>query len=113
MAPVFTLRLPPRRRARWKTWLALTVLVVALSALAAPPLGAAYSCAAGEGRVYECRGPVRIPRKKPRTEAQEKGRVGVTPFVLLVLALVGTLAVPIGFDRATRREEVQPDRMLR
>jgi len=112
VTPFFSLRLPPRRQARWKAWLALTALVVALSALAAPPPGAAYSCSAGEGRIYDCRRPVKVP-KKPRTEAQETGRIGVTPLVLFLAALVGTLALPIGFDRASRRDEARPDRMLR
>jgi hypothetical protein len=120
MPPVFSLRLPPlRRRAPGKTLLALTVLVVALLALAAPPPGAAYSCSAGEGRmlanrVDDCRAPVKAPRKKKgTTEAKEAGRVGATPLILLLLALGGTLALPIGFDRMSRREGYKPDGFLR
>jgi hypothetical protein len=119
MPPVFSLRLPPlRRRAPGKTLLALMVLV-ALLALAAPPRGAAYSCSAGEGRmlanrVDDCRAPVKAPRKKKgTTEAKEAGRVGATPLILLLLALGGTLALPIGFDRMSRREGYKPDGFLR
>jgi hypothetical protein len=121
MAPVFPLRLPPQRRsARGRNaLLALAVLVIALSALAAPPPGAAYSCSAGEGRVpsnlvYDCRGPVKAPKKKSRNaKAEEAGRIGATPLILLLLALGGTLALPIGFDRMSRREGYEPDQFLR
>jgi hypothetical protein len=72
----------------------LAVLVIALAALAAPPPGAAYSCAAGEGRVPpgnridDCRKPVEAPKKKSRTaKAEEAGRIGVTPLILLLVAL--------------------------
>ena len=118
MAPVFSLRLPPLRRpVRGKAVLALTVFVIALSALAAPPPGAAYSCRAGEGRtpanrIDDCRGPVRAPKQK-QTQAEKDGRIGATSLLLLLLALGGTLAVPIGFDRMTRKEELEPDRLLR
>jgi hypothetical protein len=119
MAPVFPLRLPPlRRRARGKALLALTVFVIALSALAAPPPGAAYSCTAGEGRVPQnrvddCRAPVKAPKKDRTTKAKEAGRIGVTPLILLLLALGGTLALPIGFDRMARREGFDPLDFLR
>jgi hypothetical protein len=119
MAPVSPLRLPPlRRRAPGKALLALTVLVIALSALAAPPPGAAYSCAAGEGRTptalfYDCRRPVKVPKKSRRAKAEEAGRIGVTPLILLLVALGGTLALPIGFDRMSRREGYEPDQFLR
>jgi hypothetical protein len=119
MAPVFPLRLPPlRRRAPGKALLALTVLVIALLALAAPPPGAAYSCTAGEGRTpttlfYDCRGPVKAPKKNRNAKAEEAGRIGVTPLILLLLALGGTLALPIGFDRMSRREGYEPDQFLR
>jgi hypothetical protein len=120
MAPVFPLRLPPPRRpARGRNaLLALAVLVIALSALAAPPSGAAYSCTAGEGRVpttlvYDCRGPVKAPKKSRNAKAEEAGRIGVTPLILLLLALGGTLALPIGFDRMSRREGYEPDEFLR
>jgi len=119
MAPLFSLRLPPLRRpARGKALLALTVLVLALSALAAPPHGAAYSCTAGEGRVpanriEDCRRPLKPAKRERTATAREAGRIGVTPLVLLVLALVGTLAVPIGFDRMTRKETPEGDRLLR
>src|SRR5918911_1347993 len=116
MSPVFTLRSPPlRRSARGaKALFALTVLVIALSALAAPPPGAAYSCSAGEGRVpsnlvYDCRGPVKAPKKGRNAKAEEAGRIGATPLILLLLALGGTLALPIGFDRMSRREGYEPD----
>ena len=120
MAPVFFLRLPPlRRRAHGKALVALTVFVIALSALAAPPPGAAYSCSAGEGRTpanrsYDCRGPVKAPKKKKRdSKAEEAGRIGATPLILLLLALGGTLALPIGFDRMSRRDGYRPDGFLR
>jgi hypothetical protein len=119
MAPVFPLRSPPlRRSALGKAALALAVLVVALLALAAPPRGAAYSCAAGDGRnaanrVYDCRGPVKAPQKKRQTKAKEAGRIGITPLILLLLALGGTLALPIGFDRMSRRDGYRPDGFLR
>jgi hypothetical protein len=119
MASVFFLRLPPlRRRAHGKALVALAVFVIALSALAAPPPGAAYSCSAGEGRtpaslVYDCRGPVKTPKKEHTTEAKEAGRIGVTPLILLLLALGGTLALPIGFDRMSRRDGYGPDGFLR
>jgi hypothetical protein len=119
MAPVTPLRLPPlRRRALGKALLALTVLVIALSALAAPPSGAAYSCSAGEGRVppnvvYDCRKPVKAPEKSRRATAEEAGRIGATSLILLLLALGGTLALPIGFDRMSRREGYEPDQFLR
>jgi hypothetical protein len=121
MAPVTPLRSPPlRRTARGgMALLALTVLVIALSALAAPPPGAAYSCAAGEGRVPvgnridDCRKPVKAPKKSRRAKAEEAGRIGVTPLILLLVALGGTLALPIGFDRMSRREGYEPDQFLR
>jgi hypothetical protein len=119
MAPVSLLRSPPlRRRALGKALVALIAFVIALSALAAPPPGAAYSCSAGEGRnsanrVDDCRRPVREPKESRRMKAEKQGRMGVTPLILLVLALVGTLALPIGFDRMTRKEEHEPDRLLR
>ena len=120
MAPVFSLRLPPLRRSarRVKALFALTVLVIALLALAAPPPGAAYSCTAGEGRpaknrVYDCRGPVKPPKKSRRAKAEEAGRIGATPLILLLLALGGTLALPIGFDRMSRREGYEHDQFLR
>jgi len=120
MAPVFPSRLPPlRRRAPGKALLALTVLVVALSALAAAPPGSAYSCAAGRARVPQnrlddCRGPVKAPKKRSRTaQAEEAGRIGATPLILLLLALGGTLALPIGFDRMSRRDGYESDQFLR
>jgi hypothetical protein len=120
MASVFPSRLPPlRRRAPGKALLALTVLVIALSALAAPPLGAAYSCTAGEGRVPQsrvddCRAPVHAPKKRSRTAtAEEAGRIGATPLILLLLALGGTLALPIGFDRMARRDGDETNQFLR
>jgi hypothetical protein len=120
MAPVSSLRLPPlRRRAHGTALLALTAFVIALSALAAPPPGAAYSCSAGEGRtpqnrVDDCRGPVKAPKRKERmTQAKEAGRVGATPLILLLLALGGTLALPIGFDRMARRDGYDPHDFLR
>ena len=119
MAPVTPLRLPPlRRRALGQALLALTVLVIVLSALAAPPPGAAYSCATGEGRVPatridDCRKPVDAPKKSRREKAAEAGRIGVTPLILLLLALGGTLALPIGFDRMSRRDGYEPDQFLR
>jgi hypothetical protein len=120
MAPVTPLRLPPLRRpARGVNALfALTVLVIALLALAAPPPGAAYSCSAGEGRtpkdrVDDCRAPVKPPNKSRRAKAEEAGRIGATPLILLLLALGGTLALPIGFDRMSRREGYEPDQFLR
>jgi hypothetical protein len=120
MAPVFCLRLPPlRRRAHGKALVALTALVIALWALAIAPSGAAYSCSAGDGpvpanRVYDCRGPVKAPKKKDRiTKAEEAGRIGATPLILLLLALGGTLALPIGFDRMARRDGFDPHAFLR
>ena len=119
MAPVFPLRLPPLRRpARGKTLLALIVFVIALSALAAPPPGAAYSCSAGEGRspsnrIEDCRLPVKAP-KHYRANAHATGKIGITPLVLLVLALGGTLLMPVGFDRIARpSEDLHTDRLLR
>ncbi len=119
MAPVYPLRSPPlRRRAHGIALLALTVLLIALTALAAPPPGAAYSCAAGQGRtpanrVEDCRGPVKAPKHR-RPSARETGKIGITPFVLLVLALGGTLLVPIGFDRIRRpSDDLHTDRLLR
>ncbi len=118
MASVSLLRSPPlRRRALGKALLALTV-AVALSALAAPPPGAAYSCTAGEGRLSanrldDCRGPVKVPKEERNAEAREAGRVGITPLLLLVLALAGTLAVPVGFERTRRKDDSQGDRLLR
>ena len=119
MAPVFPSRLPPlRRRAPGKALLALTVLVIALSALAAPPSGVAYSCATGEGRaprnrLDDCRGPIKEPKKSRTAKAEEAGRIGATPLILLLLALGGTLALPIGFDRMSRREGYERDQFLR
>jgi hypothetical protein len=120
MAPLFPSRLPPlRRRAPGKALLALTVLVIALSALAAPPSGAAYSCATGEGRMPrnrldDCRGPIKASKKKRRNAAaEEAGRIGATPLILLLLALGGTLALPIGFDRMSRRDGYERDQFLR
>jgi hypothetical protein len=119
MALVSLLRSPPLRRpAHGKALLALAVLVVAFSALAAPPPGGAYSCAAGEGRapqnrVDDCRGPIKPPKKKHTTEAKEAGRIGATPLVLLLLALGGTLALPIGFDRMARKDGFEPHDFLR
>jgi hypothetical protein len=119
MTPLVPSRLPPLRR--WvpgKALLALTVLAIALWALAAPPPGAAYSCSAGDGRtpqnrVYDCRGPVKAPKKERMTEAKEAGRIGVTPLILLLLALAGTLALPIGSDRVARKEGIEPNDFLR
>jgi|SRR5215210_7145899 len=120
MAPVSPLRLPPHRRpARGRNALvAVVVLVIALSALAAPPPGAAYPCSAGEGRVpsnlvHDCRRPVKAPKKSRTAKAEEAGRIGATPLILLLLALGGTLALPIGFDRISRREGYEPDQFLR
>jgi hypothetical protein len=119
MASVSSSRLPPLRRSALGTAvLALAVLVVALVTLAAPPPGAAYSCSAGAGRnaanrVYDCRGPVKAPPKKRQTKAKEAGRIGITPLILLLLALGGTLALPIGFDRMSRRDGYKPDGFLR
>lgn len=119
MATVYPSRLPPLRRwASGKALLALTVFVIALSALAAPPPGAAYSCSAGEGRtpanrIEDCRRPLKPAKKERLAEARDAGRLGVTPLVLLVLALAGTLAVPIGFDRMTRKDDREGDRLLR
>jgi hypothetical protein len=119
MAQVSPSRLPPlRRRTRGKALLAFTVLVIALSALAAPPPGAAYSCSVGEGRsasnrLEDCRGPVKTGKHR-RPSAHETGKIGVTPLLLLVLALGGTLLVPIGFDRVTRSgDDLHTDRLLR
>jgi hypothetical protein len=119
MASVFPLRLPPLRRpARGSALVALTVFVIALSALAAPPPGAAYSCSAGEGwtpanRLEDCRRPVKAPKHR-RPSAQETGKIGIAPLALLVLALGGTLLLPIGFDRIKRpSEDLHTDRLLR
>ena len=119
MTPLVPSRLPPLRRwAPGKALLALTVLVIVLSTLVAAPTGSAYSCAAGDGRtpqnrVYDCRGPVKAPKKERMTEAKEAGRIGVTPLILLLLALAGTLALPIGSDRVARKEGVEPNDFLR
>jgi hypothetical protein len=119
MTPLFSLRLPPLRRpVRGKAVLALIVFVIALLALAAPPPGAAYSCTAGEGRmpanrVDDCRGPVKVEKRPKQTQAAKDGRIGATSLLLLLLALGGTLAVPVGFDRMTRKGELEPDRLLR
>jgi hypothetical protein len=120
MAPVSPLRSPPLRRlAPGKALLLLALLVLACSALAAPQPGAAYSCSAGEGRapqnrVDDCRQPVKPTKKKERvTKAKEAGRIGVTPLLLLLLALGGTLALPIGFDRMARRDGIEPHDFLR
>ena len=119
MASVSPLRSPPLRRlAHGRALVALTVLALALSALAAPPPGAAYSCTAGEGRtpangIYECRGPVRAPKEERNAKAKEAGRIGAMPLILLLLALAGTLALPIGFDRVSRRDGYKPDGFLR
>ena len=119
MASVTSSREPPlRRRTRGKALLAVVFLVVCLSALAAPPPGAAYSCSAGEGRIRQnriddCRGPVKA-NGHHRPSAHETGRIGVTPLILLVFALGGTLLVPIGFDRVTRwGDDLHADRLLR
>jgi hypothetical protein len=119
MAPVDPSRLPPlRRRAPGKALLALTVLVIAVSALVAPSPGAAYPCAAGKGRVPQnrvddCRGPVKPPKKSRTAEVEEAGRIGATPLILLLLALGGTLALPVGFDRMARHDGYEPDDFLR
>jgi hypothetical protein len=119
MTPLDPSRLPPLRRwAPGKALLALTVLVIALTALASPPNGAAYSCSAGDGRtpqnrVYDCRGPVKPAKKERMTKAKEAGRIGATPLILLLLALGGTLALPIGFDRMSRKDGFGPDDFLR
>jgi hypothetical protein len=118
MAPVSPLRLPPLRRSARGGIVVLVITVFALLALAAPPPGAAYSCAAGEGRtpanrIDDCRGPVKAPKKKRTTQAEDAGRVGATPLILLLLALGGTLALPIGFDRVSRRDGYRPDGFLR
>jgi hypothetical protein len=120
MASVFPSRLPPlRRRAPGNALLALAVLVIALSALAAPPSGAAYPCATAEGRVPQnrlddCRSPVKPPKKKSRNAvAEDAGRIGATPLILLLLALGGTLALPVGFDRMARRDGDEADQFLR
>jgi hypothetical protein len=119
MTPLDPSRLPPLRRwAPGKALLALTVLVIAFSALASPPDGAAYSCSAGDSRtpqnrVYDCRGPVKAPKRERMTEAKEAGRIGVTPLILLLLALGGTLALPIGSDRRARKEGFEPNDFLR
>jgi hypothetical protein len=47
------------------------------------------------------------------TKAKEAGRIGVTPLLLLLLALGGTLALPIGFDRMARRDGIEPHDFLR
>ena len=114
MPSVSSLRLPPLRRPAYGLALVLSVLVLAL--LAAAPPAAAYSCSAPEGRtpatrVTDCRRPLRAPKQKHRTKAAEEGRIGVGPLLLLVLAIAGTLALPIGFDRMSRKAE--PDRLLR
>ena len=119
MTPLYPSRLPPLRRwAPGKALLAIAVLVIALTALATPPQGAAYSCSAEGGRtpqnrVYDCRGPVKPAKKKRMTKAKEAGRIGVTPLILLLLALGGTLALPIGFDRMSRKEGFEPNDFLR
>ena len=98
--------------------LGLALLVAALLALAAPSPGDAYSCSVGEARtpqnrIEDCRRPVKAPKHR-RPSAHETGRIGVTPLVLLLLALGGTLLVPIGFDRVKRpSEELHTDRLLR
>ena len=111
---VSSLRLPPLRRPAYGLALVASVLLLAL--LAAAPPAAAYSCSAPEGRtpatrVTDCRRPLRAPNEPRRTKAEEEGRIGVGPLLLLVLALAGTLALPIGFDRMSRKAE--PDRLLR
>jgi hypothetical protein len=64
--------------------------------------------------VDECRGPVKSPKKKSRTaKAQEAGRIGATPLILLLLALGGTLVLPVGFDRMARRDGYEADQFLR
>jgi hypothetical protein len=120
MRSVSSLREPPlRRRTRGRALLALALLVVALSALGAPEPAVAYSCSAGgsrtpENRIEDCRRPVAADKHRGRPSAHETGRIGVTPLVLLVLALGGTLLVPIGFDRVTRSEDdLHADRLLR
>jgi|SRR5688572_5650200 hypothetical protein len=119
MTPLDPSRLPPLRRwAPGKALLALTVLVIALWALGAPAPGAAYSCSAGDGRtpqdrVYDCRGPVKQTKKERPTKAEEAGRIGVTPLILLLLALGGTLALPIGSDRLSRKDGSGPNDFLR
>jgi hypothetical protein len=114
MPSVSSLRLPPLRRPAYG--LALVASVVLLALLAAAPPASAYSCSAPEGRtpatrVTDCRRPLRAPKQPRRTKAAEEGRIGAGPLLLLVLALAGTLALPIGFDRMSRKAE--PDRLLR
>jgi hypothetical protein len=115
MPLVSSLRLPPLRRPAYG--LALLLSVLALTLVVAAPPAAAYSCSAPEGRtpatrVTDCRRPLRAPKEEPsRTKAAEEGRIGVGPLLLLVLAVAGTLALPIGFDRTSRKAE--PDRLLR
>jgi hypothetical protein len=119
MTPLDPSRLPPLRRwAPGKALLALTVLVIALWALGAPAPGAAYPCSAGDGRtpqnrVDDCRRPVKQAKKERTTKAKEAGRIGVMPLILLLLALGGTLALPIGFDRMSRKEGFEPNDFLR
>jgi hypothetical protein len=115
MTPLDPLRLPPLRRwAPGKVLFALAVLVLALSALATAPTATAYSCpAVPQNRVYECRGPVKPAEKERMTKAKEAGRIGATPLILLLLALGGTLALPIGFDRISRRDDFGPNDLLR
>ena len=115
MTPLDPSRLPPLRRwAPGKVLFALAVLVLALSALITAPAATAYSCPAGpQNRVYDCRGPVKPAKKERMTEAKEAGRIGATPLILLLLALGGTLALPIGFDRMSRKDDFEPDDRLR
>jgi hypothetical protein len=115
MTPLDPSRLPPLRRwAPGKVLLALAVLVLALSALATAPTATAYSCSAGpQNRVHDCRAPVKPAKKERMTKAKEAGRIGVTPLILLLLALGGTLALPIGFDRMSRRDDGGPNDFLR
>jgi len=119
MTSVSPSREPPlRRRTRGKALLVFGLVIVALSAFAAPQEGAAYSCSVGEGRapqnrIEDCRKPVKPPEHR-RPTAQDTGRIGATPLVLLLLAVGGTLLVPIGFDRVKRpSEELHSDRLLR
>src|SRR5687768_3310847 len=109
MTPLDPSRLPPLRRwAPGKALLALTVLVIALWALGAPAPGAAYSCSVDDGRR-----PVKQAKEERTTKAKEAGRIGVMPLILLLLALGGTLALPIGFDRMSRKEGFEPNDFLR
>jgi hypothetical protein len=115
MPSVSSLRLPPLRRPAYGLALIASVLLLAL--LAAAPPAAAYSCSAPEGRtpasrVTDCRRPLRAPKEQPRrSKAAEEGRIGAGPLLLLVLAVAGTLVLPIGFDRMSRQAD--PDRLLR